>query len=66
MFSNATVEAVAKFLYQDIFCHHDCLQRFIMDGGPENKREVEELLKQYEVKKVTVSVYHSQVNEMIK
>ena len=36
-----------------------------MDGGPENKREVEELLKQYGVRKVTVSAYHLQINEMI-
>ena len=62
---NVTVEAVVKFLYQDIFCCHDCPQRFVMDGGPENKREVEELLKQYEVRKVTVLVYHPQINGMI-
>ena len=64
--NNVTAEAVAKFLYQNIFCCHSCLQRFIMNGGPENKREVEELLKQYEVRKVIVSAYHLQVNRMIK
>ena len=36
-----------------------------MDEGLENKREIEELLKQYEVRKMTVSAYHSQINEMI-
>ena len=36
-----------------------------MNKGLENKKKVEELLKQYEVQKVTVSVYHPQVNEMI-
>ena len=29
-----------------------------MNEGSENKREVEELLKQYEIWKMTVSVYH--------
>ena len=65
MLSNATAEAVVKFLYQNIFCHHDYLQRFIMNGGSENKKKVEKFLKQYEVQKVTVSAYHSQINEMI-
>ena len=53
---NATVKAVTKFLYQNIFCCHSCSQRFIMNEGSENKREIEELLKQYKIKKMTVSV----------
>ena len=64
-FSNATAETVVKFLYQNNFCHHSYLQKFIMNEGPENKKEIEELLKQYEVRKVTVSAYYSQINEMI-
>ena len=59
------MKVVTKFLYQDIFCCHDCLQKFIMNKGSENKKEVEELLKQYEVQKMTVLIYYSQTNEMI-
>ena len=36
-----------------------------MNESLENKREVEKLLKQYEVRKMTVSVYHLQVNRII-
>ena len=63
---NVTVEVVARFLYQNIFCCHSCLQKFIRNKGPENKREIKELLKQYEVWKMTVLIYHLQANEMIK
>ena len=65
MLNNVTVKTVAKFLYQNIFCCHSCLQRFVMNEDPENKREVKELLKQYEIRKITVLIYHSQINEMI-
>ena len=42
---NVTAETVIKFLYQNIFCCHSYLQRFIMNRDSENKREIEELLK---------------------
>ena len=64
-FGNVTAETVIKFLYQNIFCHYDCSQKFIMNKGSENKKKVEELLKQYKVWKITVSVYHPQINKMI-
>ena len=63
--NNATVEVIVKFLYQNIFCCHSCPQKFIMNKNSENKREVEKLLKWYEIKKMTVSVYHLQINRMI-
>ena len=37
----------------------------MMDGGSENKQEVEALLAKLEIKKVTVSAYHLQTNDMI-
>ena len=43
--SNVTVKAVIKFLYQNIFCHHNCLQKFVINEGFKNKKEVEKLLK---------------------
>ena len=62
---NATAETMIKFLYQNIFCCYSYSQKFVMNRDSENKREVEELLKWYEIKKMTVSAYHLQVNEMI-
>lgn len=36
-----------------------------MDGGPENKGAVEELMTKYKIKKVIVSAYHPQANGMV-
>ena len=54
-----------KFLWEDIFCRHRTPWKVVMDGGPENKREVKALLAKLGVKKVTVSAYHPQANGMI-
>ena len=48
---NVIVKVMVKFLYQNIFCCHSYLQRFIMNEGSENKKKVEELLKQYKFKR---------------
>ena len=42
---NATAEVMIKFLYQNIFCHYNCLQKFVINEDFENKREVEEFLR---------------------
>ena len=56
---------MTKFLYQNIFCYHSCSQKFIMNENLKNKKEIKELLKQYEIRKITVSAYHLQANKMI-
>ena len=38
----------------------------MMNEDFENKQEVEALLVKLEIKKVTVLIYHSQMNDMIK
>ena len=60
-----TAETVTKFLWEDIFCRHRTPWKVVMDGGPENKQEVEALLAKLRVKKVMVSAYHPQMNGMI-
>ena len=38
----------------------------MMNKNSENKQEVKAFLIKFRVKKVTVSAYHSQINDMIK
>ena len=60
-----TARTVAKFLFEDVFCRHGCVGRFIMDGGPENKGLTVELLQRYRVKSTIVSAYHPAANGMV-
>ena len=53
------------FLWEDIIYCHGCFRKLIIDGGLENKNAVAELIRKYGVKKVIVSTYHLQANEMI-
>ena len=57
--------AVADFFLEDVICRHGCFGKLIMDGGSENKEAVAELAQKYKVKRVVVSAYHPQANEMI-
>lgn len=59
------LRAVADFLQEDIIYQHSCFVNLIIDGGPKNKNAIAELAQKHEVKKVVVSAYHSQANEMI-
>ena len=57
--------AVTDFLWEDVICRHGCFGKLIIDGGSENKEAVAELARRYKVKRVVVSAYHPQANEMI-
>ena len=63
--ASASSEAVMKFLWEDVVCHHGCFRRLVIDGGPENKAHVAEFTKRYGIQQVQVSAYHLQVNGMI-
>ena len=43
---------VTKFIYKDIFCKHNIFGLMTVDGEPENKKEVAELLRLYGIKRV--------------
>jgi len=45
--ASASSEAVMKFLWEDVVCHHGCFRRLVIDGGPENKVHVAEFMKRY-------------------
>jgi hypothetical protein len=56
---------VAKFLWEDVICRHGCFGKLTVDGGPENKGILDELVQRYRIKKVITSSYHPQANGMI-
>ena len=63
--AKASSSAVAKFLWEDVVCHHGCFRCIVVDGGPENKKHVAEFMKQYGIECIQVSAYHPQANGMV-
>ena len=57
--------AVAKFIFEDVICRHGYPERIVMDGGPENKKEVEDLLAAHGIRRVPISAYHPQSNGLV-
>jgi len=60
-----TARNVAKFLYEDVICHHGCPCRIIIDGGSENKSMAQALLERYKIRRTVVSAYHPQANGLV-
>ncbi len=65
MIAEVNVRNVAKLLYEDVICHHDCPALIVMDHGSENLNVVKELLEAYKIDKITTSVYHPQANGLV-
>lgn len=57
--------AIADFLWEDVIRCHGCFGKLVVDGGSEIKEAVKELAQRYGVKKVVMSAYPPQANEMI-
>jgi len=47
--TDANTRMVAKFLYEDVFCHHRMPHRIIIDRGPKNKEVAKKLLYIYNI-----------------
>jgi len=62
----ATSKAIAKFLWKDVICRHDCSRRFVMNEELKNKEIVETLIEKYKIKRVMMSIYYSQMNDLVK
>ncbi len=62
----ATSKAIAKFLWEDVICRHDCSKRFVMNEELKNKEIVETLIEKYKIKRVIMLTYHSQMNDLVK
>ncbi len=62
----ATLKAIAKFLWKDVICKHDCSRRFVMNEELKNKKIVETLIEKYKIKWVMMLIYHLQMNDFMK
>jgi len=60
--SEATSEAIADFLWEEIVCRHGVFGRLVVDGGPENKGVAEAFTAKYGIKRVQISAYNSKAN----
>ena len=59
-------ESVIRFIYENIICRHECFERLIIDDDSKNKKLIETFTQKYRIKRLIISIFHSQVNEMIK
>jgi hypothetical protein len=55
---------IARFLWEDVICRHGVFSIMVVDGGPENRSLVAELVERYNIKRVVVSAY-PQANGMV-
>ena len=61
----ANGHAVATFLKEDVLTRHGCPTSIVVDGGSENKGEVDSICDQLRIKKHTVTAYHPQANGVV-
>ena len=61
----ANGQTVANFLKEDVFARHGCPTSIIVDGGSENKGEVDIICNQLGVKKHMITAYHPQANGVV-
>ena len=62
---NVIAEIIMKFLWKDIFCKHETSWKMMINEDFKNKWEVKALLAKFKIKKVMISAYHLQINDMI-
>ena len=65
-FAKTDFEFVIRFIYENIICRHECFERLMIDDDSKNKKLIETFIQKYRIKRLIVSVFHSQINEMIK
>ena len=65
-FVKTDFEFIVRFIYENIICRHEYFERLIIDDDSKNKKLIETFIQKYRIKRLIVSVFHSQVNEMIK
>ena len=63
--SAANFDKIIKFLWKNVICRHECFEKLIIDEEFENRDFVVKLCKKYDDKRVMISFYHFQINEMI-
>jgi transposase InsO family protein len=61
----ASACAVATFVLEDLILRYRCIGKLVTDNGPEFKGALSELLTQYNIPQVYISLYNSQANGVV-
>ena len=56
---------VTRFIYENIICRHKYFECLIINDDFENKKLIKTFAQKYRVKRLIISVFHSQINEII-
>jgi len=56
---------VAKFIQKEIVCHHGVPKRIVLDGGAENLKFTQDLLKKYGIHGVYIAPYDLESNGLV-
>jgi len=56
---------VARFLQEEVVCHHGVPKRIVLDGGAENLKFTQDLLKKYGIHGVYIAPYHPESNGLV-
>jgi hypothetical protein len=58
-------QAIADFLWEEVYCRHGCPGIITTDNGPETKAAFSELCRRHNLPQVRISAYNSQANGVI-
>ena len=53
------------FIYENIICRHECFERLMINDDLKTKKLIEIFAQKYRIKRLRISIFHSQINEMI-
>ena len=56
---------VARFLQEEVVCRHGVPKRIVLDGGAENLKLTQDLLKKYGIHGVYIAPYHPESNGLV-
>jgi hypothetical protein len=62
---NATMTAVANFLFENIVCRWGAIEELRTDNGPEFQSVVEEMMRWYGIRHIRISLYNSRANGLV-
>ena len=65
-FRQSNIRICARFIYKNVICRYKCFKRLIINNDFKNKKLIKTFAQKYRIKRLIVSIFHSQINEIIK